>query len=69
MKDPVCGKDVNDQKIDAGEAVAGSGAPVTDPSFGTKRFHEGQWHYFCSMSCRQRFIANPARYLKRGSQP
>ena len=67
VKDPVCGKDVDNQKIDAGESVARSGAPVSDPSFGTKRFHEGQWYYFCSMNCRQRFIGNPARYLKQDS--
>lgn len=69
MKDPVCGKEVDDQKIDAGGAMAGSGALVTDPSFGTKRLHQGQWFYFCSMNCRQRFIANPDRYLKPSSQP
>ncbi|MDY0068177.1 MAG: YHS domain-containing protein [Steroidobacteraceae bacterium] len=63
VKDPVCGKDVDDQKINEGESFAGSGAHVTDPSFGTKRFHDGKWYYFCSMACRQRFIANPARYL------
>lgn len=67
-KDPVCGKDVDEQKIDGGAPLAGSGAPVTDPRFGTKRLHEGQWYYFCSMSCRQRFMSNPARYLKGESR-
>jgi YHS domain-containing protein len=68
VKDPVCGKDVDDQKINEGESFAGSGAHVTDPSFGTKRIHDGKWYYFCSMACRQRFIANPARYLAPGKQ-
>lgn len=60
---PVCGKDVDDQKIDGGKSLADGGVPVTDPRFGTKHMHQKQWYYFCSMACRQRFIGNPARYL------
>ena len=32
------------------------------------RSTDGKWYYFCSMACRQRFIANPARYLAPGKQ-
>jgi len=45
-----------------------AGATVTDPTFGTKSFHDGRWFYFCSMACRQRFIAAPARYLQQGEE-
>lgn len=68
VKDPVCGRDVDDEKIDAADSHAASGAPLTDPSYGTKRFHDGNWYYFCSMACRQRFIANPARYLEQSKE-
>jgi YHS domain-containing protein len=63
VNDPVCGKEVNAQGIDEAETTAASGAPLTDPSYGTKRFYEGTWYYFCSLACRQRFIADPGRYL------
>lgn len=66
VKDPVCGKDVDNERIDAAESRAVSGAPLTDPSFGTKSFYDDKWYYFCSMACRQRFIASPARYLQAG---
>ena len=68
VKDPVCGKDVDDQKVDGGETLGVGGAPVTNPSFGTKRLHQGKWYYFCSMGCRQRFIGNPPRSLESGEQ-
>lgn len=66
VKDPVCGKDVDNEKVDGPATHATSGAPVTDPRFGTKRYHEGDWYYFCGMACRQRFMAAPARYIKAG---
>ena len=25
--------------------------------------HEGEEYYFCNAGCRERFVANPARYL------
>lgn len=62
--DPVCGKEVDAEKVDEADSRAVSGAPVTDPSHGTKRFLDGNWYYFCSLACRQRFIANPARFLE-----
>jgi len=68
VKDPVCGKEVDDQKVDQGDTLGVGGASVTDPSFGTKRFHQGKWYYFCSMACRQRFIGSPARYLEASDQ-
>ncbi|MCP5364525.1 MAG: YHS domain-containing protein [Hyphomicrobiales bacterium] len=68
VKDPVCGKEVDDQKVDGGDTVGTAGAHVTDPRFGTKRLHEGKWYYFCSMACRQRFIGNPSRYLESDKQ-
>ena len=66
VKDPVCGKEVDDEKVDAADSRSVAGAPLTNPSFGTKSFHEDSWYYFCSMACRQRFIANPRRYLEQG---
>ncbi|CCW16317.1 hypothetical protein EBBID32_6510 [Sphingobium indicum BiD32] len=68
VKDPVCGKEVDDQKVDQGDTLGVGGASVTDPSFGTKRFYQGKWYYFCSMACRQRFIGSPARYLEASGQ-
>ena len=62
-RDPVCGKEVDAAKVDAPVGTVMAGAPKTDPTAGTKRFHDGKWYYFCSMACRQRFISNPDMYL------
>ena len=63
--DIVCGKDVDDAGVNAGVGQIPAGAPETDPEKGTKSFHGGRWHYFCSMACRLKFVANPDEFLKR----
>ena len=30
--------------------------------------HDGVRHYFCNPRCREKFIADPARYLAAGGQ-
>jgi len=34
-----------------------------------KAQHDGQAHFFCSAGCREKFIADPARYLKETAAP
>lgn len=69
VKDVVCGKEVDADLIDSGVSTVFGGAPQTEPSYGTKRFHDGKWYYFCSMACRQKFIASPTGYISEGSTP
>ena len=63
VKDPVCQRELDTDAIDAHVSSSSSGAPETDPSRGTKRFHEGEWYYFHSLDCRMKFISAPERYL------
>ena len=42
-----------------------AGAPETNPAAGTKRFHDGKWYYFCSMACRQKFVATPDEWIAK----
>ena len=53
-------------------------ANATDPVCGMKvdpravehrSTHEGQAYYFCSAKCRERFIANPERYIGAAKKP
>jgi Cu+-exporting ATPase len=53
---------------------AGSEGPVIDPVCGMKvdpektphrHTHEGHGYFFCSAGCRGKFIANPAKYLRK----
>lgn len=44
-----------------------AGAPETDPAVGTKRFYNGKWYYFCSMACRQKFVATPDEYVAKAA--
>ena len=55
--DMVCGKAVTDADVQDKGATAA-----------TKRYHEGQWFYFCSLACRQKFIANPEAYIAKSKQ-
>lgn len=48
-KDLVCGKDVDTETI------------LTSPA--TRWIHEGQRYYFCSLQCRNKFLANPDQFL------
>ncbi|MDA0365392.1 MAG: hypothetical protein O3B31_12475 [Chloroflexi bacterium] len=63
VKDPVCGTEVDTDAVNATVGNTTSGAPETDPSKGTKRFHEGQWFYFHNLDCRMKFVSEPGRYL------
>jgi YHS domain-containing protein len=63
--DPVCGKTVSEQAIERPVGKIQAGAPVVDPATGCKQFHDGVWHYFCSVRCRTRFVANPDEYLRK----
>ena len=67
-KDPVSGDEVDSDEVDSDEvdrAVSEtvSGAGQTDPSKGTKYFHNGQWYYFSSIDSRVRFMAAPEKYV------
>ena len=63
VKDPVCGREVDTDAINSHVDRTTSGAPESDPSKGTKRFHEGVWYYFDSLACRMRFVSNPDEYI------
>ncbi len=45
-----------------------AGAPEVGTGGGTKRFHAGQWWYFCSFQCRQKFLASPDSYVQKAGQ-
>jgi hypothetical protein len=61
--DIVCGKTIDAASLDAAVTTVPGGAPETDPSLGTKRFYNGKWYYFCSLACRQKFVAAPGDYI------
>ena len=57
----VCGKDVSETlDTPVGKTVAGT--PELDPTRGTKRYWDGVWYYFDTLSCRSRFDSSPANY-------
>jgi YHS domain-containing protein len=60
--DPVCGKEIAESVVNQTVGHIPAGAPEIDPAAGTKRFHNGTWYYFCSIQCRQKFIASPEGY-------
>ncbi len=49
MKDVVCGRDVDPATILTSSV--------------TRWIHEGTRYYFCSLQCRNQFVANPEGYL------
>jgi YHS domain-containing protein len=65
VPDYVCGKELDPTLIDSGRGRVLGGAIETDPTQGTKILNAGKWYYFCSMRCRQRFMAGPELYLPR----
>ena len=67
-RDPVCGKEVDEEAVRAttGQTTRG-GSPETDPTKGTRRFHNGMWYYFDSLDCRSKFIASPDTYIKKAA--
>ncbi len=38
--------------------------PATDPKGGFKWMHDGSWYTFNDISCRNKFIGNPKKYLE-----
>ena len=66
--DLVCGKEVDTAAVNAGIGSTPTGATETDPAAGTKRFYEGKWYYFCSISCRHKFVATPDEYIERAGR-
>ena len=63
--DPVCGAEVDQDAVNAGSGQVAGGAPESDPSKGTKRFHDGKWYYFDSLDCRMKFVSEPEKYLQQ----
>lgn len=65
--DLVCGKEVSETAMNQRVGNIPAGAPETDPAVGTKRFYNGKWYYFCSMACRQKFVATPDEYVAKAA--
>ncbi len=63
--DIVCGKEVDTAAVNAAVGNIPAGAPETDPTKGTKSFHNGKWYYFCSIACRNQFAAKPEEFLQK----
>ena len=63
--DPVCGKHVDEEAVNATVGRVAAGAVELDPSAGAKRFYGGRWYYFCSLACRQKFLATPDEYVRK----
>ena len=66
--DVVCGKPVTDP--DAQDQSGWPPARAVDKGViaATKCYHEGQWFFFCSLACRQKFIASPDTYIAQAKQ-
>ena len=62
VRDPVSGDEVDTDEVDRAVSETASGASQSDPSKGTKYFHDGQWRYFSSLDSRVRFMAEPEKY-------
>ncbi len=56
---PVCGKEVDEAAVRATSGHTAFGATEVDPAKGTRQFHDGQWFYFDSLECRNRFMMRP----------
>lgn len=65
VRDPVCGKLIDEAEARAVTGQTRYGAPEVDPRKGTRSFYNGQWYYFCSLECRTKFIASPHTYLSK----
>lgn len=61
---PVCGSTVDEEAAKQTTGFTAHGAQETDPTKGTRQFHEGQWVYFDSLECRSKFLRNPDAYAK-----
>jgi YHS domain-containing protein len=65
IKDPVCGKELDEETVRSIRGQTEHGANEVDPAMGTRRFHDGKWYYFDSVDCRFRFMANPSAYISK----
>lgn len=61
---PVCGGTVDETAARASSGVTAHGATETDPTKGTRQFHDGKWVYFDSLECRSKFLVNPDKYTR-----
>ncbi len=61
---PVCGKEIDERAARQTTGFTAHGAPETDPSKGTRQFHDGRWYYFDSLECRSKFLAHPESYAR-----
>ena len=59
VHDPVCGRELDTDEMNRPVGSVPGGAPEVDPTKGTRRFHEGEWYYLCSLDCRNKFLSNP----------
>lgn len=66
--DIVCGKNVDESAVNAAVGQVAAGAPETAPTAGTKRYYGGKWYYFCSLGCRQKFVATPDEWIEKSQQ-
>ena len=62
-KDPVCGKEIDEEQARSQTSQTVHGASEVDPQQGTRIFHEGAWIYFCGLECRTKFLASSGSYL------
>jgi YHS domain-containing protein len=61
---PVCGKEIDERAARATTGFTAHGAAETDPTKGTRQFHDGKWYYFDSLECRSKFLAHPDSYSR-----
>ncbi len=59
---PVCGSPVDEKAAQAASGITAHGASETDPTEGTRQFHDGKWMYFDSLECRSKFLVSPENY-------
>ena len=65
--DIVCGKEVDEDSVNATVGEVPGGAPEVASGGGTKRFYGGTWYYFCSLHCRLLFTATPDEYIEKAA--
>jgi YHS domain-containing protein len=61
---PVCGATVDEEAAKQTSGFTAHGASETDPTKGTRQFHDGQWVYFDSLECRSKFLISPDKYAR-----
>ena len=70
--------DLDDGRVMFGDATLETNTTVVDPVCGTElertdaeaaADYRGTVYYFCSMACKERFIAAPERYVTAAASP